>query len=85
MITIIKIDSESYHIIENEFIYWLSQGYLLKRAYTKKMFILFGEKRYFIQMQAGLKIYKHYIQDAIEKENYELAGQLTGELKTLNF
>jgi hypothetical protein len=69
--------------IEKLFLRYLDKGYFLEKAYTKRKFILFGGKKYYIKMRGGLDFYEISIASAIRSENYEEAKRLTLELNKL--
>jgi hypothetical protein len=69
--------------IEKLFLSYLDKGYFLEAAYTKRRFILFGKKKYYIKMKGGLEFYEMSIASAIRSENYEEAKRLTLELNSL--
>ena len=75
----IKINSIDENKVYVSYLYWLDQGYALKKAHTRKQYFLFGQKKYYIEMKQGEIIYKKAIQEAINDQKFELAGKLTKE------
>ena len=77
----IKLKSTNQKTVEGLFRYWLNQGFLLSKVYSKKRFLLFGEKTYIVEMEQGAESYENLIQQAINEENYEEARRLTTEFE----
>jgi len=77
----VKFNSNSEDIIQNIFLGYIGNGYLLKKAYTKKKYFLFGPIKYYVEMEIGSIGYEILIQNAIESEDYLEVDRLQKELK----
>jgi len=84
----INFNSSNQNLVEQIFLGYLKKGYVLKKAYTKKKYFLFGKTVYFVEMEAGLLKYKELIQEALDNEDYLEADKLTKDydsMKELDF
>lgn len=86
--TEIKFDSLSQKYITDTFLFFIDEGYILDKAYTRKKYFLFGKTRYFVKMKYGRLKYKELIIKALDNEDYLEADRLTKEYncsKSINY
>ena len=80
----IEFNSYDEKSIKQFFLYWLEQGFVLKKAYIKKKYIIFGKEKYYVEMEIGTIGYKMLIEEAMNKEDYLEVARLKKEYEQLN-
>lgn len=73
---VIKFNSNSEKSTIKLFEYYVNFGYILLRAYSKRNYIIFGEKRYYIEMVMPTINIISEIDKAVMEERYEDAENL---------
>ncbi len=73
---VIKFNSNSEKSTIKLFEYYVNFGYILLRAYSKRDYFIFGEKRYYIEMVMPTINIISEIDKAIMEERYEDAENL---------
>ena len=84
----VKFDCSKEDLAIMAFLNFLEQGYILKKAYTRKKYFYFGKIRYFVEMEISQLKYKELIQLALDDEDYLEVERLSKEyesLKEINF
>jgi len=79
----IKFNSNNKDFIEKMFPGYLQEGYIIKEAYTRKKYIIFGSVRYYVEMELDTIGYEMLIKDAMNKEDYLEVDILKKELELL--
>ena len=84
----IKFDCSNEDFTTIAFLNFIEQGYILKKAYTRKKYFYFGKMRYFVEMELSQLKYKELIQLALDEEDYLEVERLSKEYestKEINF
>lgn len=84
----IKFNSNDMELIKKIFHVYLDRGFILKRAYKKRKYIILGPYKYYVEMEIDTIGYQILITEAIDKEDYLKASELKKEFeefKTLKF
>ncbi len=79
----IKFNSSSEDSVIYTFLFFVEEGYILKRAYSRKKYFLFGSIEYFVEMKLSALNYKELITEALDNENYLEVDRLTKEYNSL--
>jgi len=72
--------------VEYLFMSFLEMGFLLTKAYTKKRYICFGQKKFFVEMEQTREADEILLVKAIEREDYMEAKRISTKIiETENF
>jgi hypothetical protein len=77
--TDIKFNSCNQDFVTRTFLFFIEDGYILDKAYTRKKYFLFGKTKYFVEMKYGELKYKELISKAFDNEDYLEVDRLTKE------
>jgi hypothetical protein len=79
----VKFNSNNKVFIEKIFLGYLQEGYIIKKAYTRKKYVIFGSVKYYVEMEIDTIGYEILIKNAMEKEDYLEVDRLKKELELL--
>lgn len=79
----IKFNSSSEDSVIYTFLFFVEEGYILEKAYSRKKYFLFGSVEYFVEMKLSALNYKELIAKAFDNENYLEVDRLTKEYNNL--
>ncbi len=65
-------------------LHYIDQWFILKYAYSKRKYYLFGEKTYYVELLPGRKYYEELLKRMEAGQDYETAAKIRDKIKSLN-